>query len=379
MQPVPRKKRCTVEENVVDERVTPEIRIKSESLETKDTPDSMIHVDTAVFRPVPNQESKPDPHSTIAMDGKITAKSETIHCSTMPKSPNRERTESPSVSEQDHTESVSFLDTVHQMVDIVHLLNKYQTDLPRTVYQRILQSLHTTQEPSKDSTAHQWSDGRMWMEVLERGSATNRRCSVLNMLEYMGASKWYDEQIEHAKRTVYTTENKPVGEKGAATHVLDRITREYSLLSRKTISNQCSRGKRLRELVEKVGLGILISPKIWWVITNQVISYTDHAPREYTKRKGTQFNQLVQDFKADTQRLALFQILTPQVEQLVHEGSTNPEALYGALRENNLISEDELQEIKAKHQPESVRPPASIFFRVRVELRIRRAHLPRSL
>jgi hypothetical protein len=103
----------------------------------------------------------------------------------------------------------------------------------------------------------------MWMEVLERGSATNWRCSVLNMLEYMGASKWYDSQIEHAKRTVYTTENKPMGEKGAATYVLDRITREHSLLSRKTITNQCSRGKRLRELVEKVGLGILISPKIW--------------------------------------------------------------------------------------------------------------------
>ncbi|KAF3401261.1 hypothetical protein DPV78_006082 [Talaromyces pinophilus] len=61
-----------------------------------------------------------------------------------------------------------------------------------------------------NSTAHQWSDGRMWMEVLERGSATNWRCSVLNMLEYMGASKWYDSQIEYAKRTVYTTENKPV-------------------------------------------------------------------------------------------------------------------------------------------------------------------------
>jgi hypothetical protein len=58
-------------------------------------------------------------------------------------------------------------------------------------------------------------------------------------------------------------ENKPMGKKGAATHVLDRITQEHSLLSRKTITNQCSRGKRLRELVKKIGLGILISPKIW--------------------------------------------------------------------------------------------------------------------
>jgi hypothetical protein len=257
VQSVPRKRQCTDEENVVDEPMTPESRIlESESPETGD---AMIRVDTAGFRPVPKHESKPDIQSTtLAMDKETAAKS---NYSIMPMNTTMQRTESPSVPEQDPAES--FLDTVHQIVDIVHLLNKHQTNLPRTVHRRILQSLHTAQEPIMNSTAHQWSDGRMWMEVLERGSATNRRCSVLNMLEYMGASKWYDSQIEHAKRTVYTTENKPVGEKGAATYVLDRITREYSLLNRKTITNQCSRGKRLRELVEKVGLGILISPKIW--------------------------------------------------------------------------------------------------------------------
>uniref|UniRef100_A0A093ULD9 Ubiquitin-like-specific protease 1 n=1 Tax=Talaromyces marneffei PM1 TaxID=1077442 RepID=A0A093ULD9_TALMA len=260
VQSVPRKRQCTDEENVVDEPMTPESRIlESESPETGD---AMIRVDTAGLRPVPKHESKPDIQSTtLAMDKETAAKS---NYSIMPINTTMQRTESPSVSEQDPAESVSFLDTVHQIVDIVHLLNKHQTDLPRTVHRRILQSLHTAQKPIMNSTAHQWSDGRMWMEVLERGSATNRRCSVLNMLEYMGASKWYDSQIEHAKRTVYTTENKPVGEKGAATYVLDRITREHSLLSRKAITNQCSRGKRLRELVEKVGLGILISPKIWW-------------------------------------------------------------------------------------------------------------------
>jgi hypothetical protein len=90
---------------------------------------------------------------------------------------------------------------------------------------------------------------------------------------------------------------------------------------------------------------------------NPVISYADQAPREYAKRKEPQFNQLVQDFMADTQRLTLFRILTPQVEQLVHKGCTDPEALYEALRENNIISEDELLEMKAKHQSESVRSP----------------------
>uniref|UniRef100_A0A093V2V6 Ubiquitin-like protease family profile domain-containing protein n=1 Tax=Talaromyces marneffei PM1 TaxID=1077442 RepID=A0A093V2V6_TALMA len=339
VQSISRKKQCTADENTVEEPMTPESAGPgSGSSETEDASHTMIRLDTDGLRIKSQHESKADVRpTTLTMVGDNAAKSDTSHCNSASMDSTRQRTESPFMPEQGLTECVSFLDTVHQMVDIVHLFNRHQTDLPRTVHRRILQSLQTTQEPTVDLKVNQWSDGRMWMEVLERGSATNRRCSILNMLEYMGASKWYDSQIEHAKRTVCTIENKPVGEKGAATYVLDRITQEHSLLSRKTITNQCFRGKRLRELVESIGLGILISPKIW----------------DYTKRKGPHFNQLVQDLKADTQRLALFQVLTPQVEKLVHKGCTDPEALYGALRDNNIISADELQEIKAKYLSES--------------------------
>lgn len=52
------------------------------------------------------------------------------------------------------------------------------------------------------------------------------------------------------------------------------------------------------------------------------------------------------------------------MEQLVHKGCTNPEALYRALRENNIIAEDELEEMKAKHQSEPVRTSACSFFRI---------------
>jgi hypothetical protein len=53
--------------------------------------------------------------------------------------------------------------------------------------------------------------------------------------------------------------------------------------------------------------------------------------------------------------MALFQILTPQVEQLVHSGSTDPAALYCALRQHVLVSEEELQKMKAKGDVEHVR------------------------
>ncbi|OKL55222.1 hypothetical protein UA08_09507 [Talaromyces atroroseus] len=288
VQFVPRKRQRTDDKHAVDEPMTPESPIpKGESPEIDDALDSTICVDMGELKSVSKHERKPGVHSRMLVidEGKF-CESENSHHSTMPTSTIGEQVESPPVPEAHLTEGESFLDTVHQMVDIVHLLKKYPSDVPRTVHQKILQSLYTHQELFIDSTTNQWSDGRMWMEVLERGSATNRRCTVLNMLEYMGASKW---------------------------------------------------GKRLRELVEKIGLGILISPKIW----------------DYTKRKGPQFNQLVKDFRADTQRLLLFQILAPQVERLVHKGCTDPEALYGALRESNLVSEDELQEMKAKYQPQS--------------------------
>jgi hypothetical protein len=46
--------------------------------------------------------------------------------------------------------------------------------------------------------------------------------------------------------------------------------------------------------------------------------------------------------------MALFRVLTPQVEKLVQSGSTDPEVLYNSLRQHDIFSEEELQEIKAK-------------------------------
>ncbi|EEA19289.1 hypothetical protein PMAA_000890 [Talaromyces marneffei ATCC 18224] len=334
VQLVPSKRQCINNKSATDEPMAPESTIfGSKSPETEGGPEFTGCAESPEFTFALNHESTPDVSNvrstTPVMDGENPPLSENIHHRTLPRSP---QTESKPVPEENLIEGVSFLDTVYQMVDIVCLLKKHPNDLPRTVHQRILQSLHPDQGPIIDSTVSQWSDGRMWMEVLERGSATNRRCTVLNMLEYIGASKWYDDQIELAKRTVCTKEKKAVDDKGAATHVLNRIAREHSLLSKKIMTNRFSRGKRLRLLVGELGLGILISPMIW----------------DYTKRKEHQISQLIQDFKADTQQMALFQVLTPQVEQLVRCGSTDPEVLYNSLRQHNLVSDEELQELKMK-------------------------------
>ena len=197
------------------------------------------------------------------------------------------------------------MDMILEAVRIIHQFRKYH-GVPREVHSTILQTLQKDhQEAIGASNLNQWSDGSMWMQVLEMGSSENQKVTILNMLEYMGAWEWYDRQIELSQATIRTKKNKPVDRRGAAIHVLNRmqglrtdteqqpgkwisgvgrvalgkegdgsdlspegcdvgITERARQLQRKRISMQLSRGQKLStKLVKELGLGILFSPKIW--------------------------------------------------------------------------------------------------------------------
>jgi len=55
------------------------------------------------------------------------------------------------------------------------------------------------------------------------GSSGNQKVTIYNMLGYMGAWEWYDNQITLSQDTERTRKNNPVGSKGAATRVLNRM------------------------------------------------------------------------------------------------------------------------------------------------------------
>lgn len=65
--------------------------------------------------------------------------------------------------------------------------------------------------------------GSMWMRVLEAGEFENQRVTISNMLDYIGASEWYERQIRLSQATVRTKRNKLVDRRGAASHVLNRM------------------------------------------------------------------------------------------------------------------------------------------------------------
>lgn len=202
-------------------------------------------------------------------------------------------------------ETNSFMDLIIEAVGVIHQLKKYPDAVPAVVHSRILQThRRNNQEAASGLTLDQrWSDGSMWIRILENGSVRNQKGTILSMIEYMGFWEWYDEQIHLAMKTIRTRKGKLVDHKGAATHVLDSMqntpsgaaprgkwisgvgmvaienegnTADLSTKSgdgviaakdrqlRGRIKVQLSRGQKLsKKLVKELGLGILFSPKIW--------------------------------------------------------------------------------------------------------------------
>lgn len=193
-------------------------------------------------------------------------------------------------------------DMILEAVRIIHRISIHPKGVPRAVYSRILQTLQKSHEGTADTPkSSQWSDGFMWIRVLECGSAENQKITIFNMLEYMGAWEWYDSQVKLSQLTVRTKKKKLVGRKGAATHVLNQvqkgmgqqgkclsgigrltltteaddsnglaesystsITEQVRQIQRKNITLQLSRGQKLcTKLVKELGLGILLNKEIW--------------------------------------------------------------------------------------------------------------------
>jgi hypothetical protein len=112
VQSAPRKKWCTADQNALDEPLTPDSpNVESEIPENEETLGLKVCLDTDGLILVSTHGNWLDIYSMmLAIDEENTAKSD---CNTMSVRNTRQRIQSPPVSEQDPTESVSFLDMVH--------------------------------------------------------------------------------------------------------------------------------------------------------------------------------------------------------------------------------------------------------------------------
>ena len=202
---------------------------------------------------------------------------------------------------------------VNMVAKAVHLMYEMsrRQEVPTKVHSRILRTLRSglggtpatttvTERPDSmwtTSSSTTWS-ASMWINMLEAGHARSKEVSILNMIELMGASKWYDAELEQAEKEPPSTK-RGTPRKRLATVVLDKYLKEardttaiegpenLALISsgdrpssldssgihkkildmrRKRLNNTFHRGRTLRKLVQMTHLGILFDPDIWYVL-----------------------------------------------------------------------------------------------------------------
>jgi hypothetical protein len=204
-------------------------------------------------------------------------------------------------------DNTGFKELILSVVKCIYQFCNYQDGLPQDACQTILQSLKKGGvEELKASSTSEWSDGSTWMRMLDMGSSQQNKVTISNMLIYIGAWEWFDQQVKVVQKNVRSKKNRSMGEKEAKTHVLNEIqnilqdrepqpaTQEKwfsrvgmvtleenasgiipregptsviamaNIQQRSRISTLLHRGKWLSiKLVRQLGRGILLHPKIW--------------------------------------------------------------------------------------------------------------------
>lgn len=208
-------------------------------------------------------------------------------------------------------QSLDLHDLVAEGLTAIHQMSSRQLAAPTGTHSTVLRTLQSDLgETSNDTNAirrsgciwtttdpREWSS-TMWVGILEAGESRNKKGTILSMLEWMGASIWYDAQLAKlASEAPLTKRGTPRAR--VATVLLDRlldgeesddepgpvIKRRRLVLGsakdppsaersrsihgraadqrRRSIIHQVGRGRKLRTMVSKTGLGVLLREKIW--------------------------------------------------------------------------------------------------------------------
>jgi len=131
----------------------------------------------------------------------------------------------------------TLINMVANAVHIIYEMSRRQ-EVPTEVHSRILSTLRPSLGGTTPTTAvagrpgsmwvasssTTWS-ASMWIKMLEAGHARSKETTILNMIEWIGASEWYDAELEQAEKAPPLTKRK-TPRRRVATVVLDKYLRE---------------------------------------------------------------------------------------------------------------------------------------------------------
>ncbi|PIG69510.1 hypothetical protein AARAC_011498 [Aspergillus arachidicola] len=237
-------------------------------------------------------------------------------------------------SANDENTSCAHPITVAIAIDIIYQFSQELYEPPQHIYTEIVRSV-------QEDVQIQWSDDRSWRDIIEKSFFKAHRYVIFNLLEYIGASEWFDKQVSIAQESFLTKKHQPIKRSTAAGKVLDNIwercnprlnnvSSKLQKAQRQRIWLQLHRGRELRSrLAKRLGLGILFSPIIW----------------DLLKLPCDKLDSTINLILADPELMTLLQLLSKQLEYLVNTGSTDLQTFCNGLKEHHLVPEQEIEDL----------------------------------
>ncbi|TPX11397.1 uncharacterized protein E0L32_007816 [Thyridium curvatum] len=245
---------------------------------------------------------------------------------------------------------------VDEMSDTIAALSASSSEVPAKAHLAFINMLEIESPymPKKIESANtgspcaadpkSWS-ASMWVEYLKAGEARTQKSTIFNLVGYMGFSVWLEKQMEAfeppltkrgtaRKRVATPFLNSLLMEAEHSTELVVRSAAENSPTSnlsrtpmnvtshqRRQIIGKANKGRKLRDMVSKVGLGILLRRDIW----------------SYQKLSGEDFQRrLDREFWLDARKGRLLPLLDEQVTILIKEGNTNLSLFLASLESSGI-------------------------------------------
>ncbi|KAL4860371.1 hypothetical protein BDV12DRAFT_181674 [Aspergillus spectabilis] len=247
------------------------------------------------------------------------------------------------VSETDQDLSYDFSITIHEAINIIRKFSKPLHETPQHIHIEIVRFF-------RKGVEMQQSDDRIWKNIIKTSFFKIQKQKVFTLLEYLGATCWFDKQVSILQQSSWTKRGQPIEFSTASGRVLDKLWREHNMDSENILGKmrKAERGRiwthihRVRglrnQIIEQLGLGVLFFPNIW-----------DFMGLSSEKR-----DIAIKVILAKSKQKTVLQLLEEQVEYLVKTGSTDPYTFFTGLKEDALVQEQEFEDLLADMQVDRV-------------------------
>ncbi|KAK2728447.1 hypothetical protein CKAH01_10919 [Colletotrichum kahawae] len=247
---------------------TPE-RLTDELVSPRDTAEpllSCIQVNTETPSPTPDCTSigvmQVSPASTVNETPSPSAVSDGLS----PDPPESSMTPRSELDESTHVEKSKIAHEplsvfINNAVDTIRGLSKNHTEGPSEDDQILVRDLKAK------CINTSWSNGANWLRCIEKGNDNRQRLNISHMITFAAFARWYDSQVAEVQTRKPDTPNKT-----ASNEVMERLmthmtspttTNKIASTARSSLRTRVTKGRRLLDLIERFGFGVIFVKRTW--------------------------------------------------------------------------------------------------------------------